>query len=541
MESPMKYALTLEPRPGHSENTALRRKDTHPGRPAHRREGHLRVVKRDVDASTRRGSEHTDPTFVPSLAFRGGSPPGAFPDAFEDEAPTTVREFGASIGDARQIRRERSEFRNETSSAAIVSRAEQERWFENDEGAKSDESDEVTDVTGPPGAAWPRNVPVFVSPSVQGLSPGAPRPGRLADQPSPTVAGSFIAVSFKDSRPEPAPRPMAPPAPGPAAAPVLLPLISPPEPAPAAPVGANAGASQAHAAPAPRRKAPAKRRSISMGFTLGMFLLVCGVLFLHGWDFYVLELDSRIEHPAYDALRPSGSHGYGYGVSGTVLIFLNLLYLARRRLARLNLGSMRTWLDLHVFTGVVGAGFIIFHSAFQLRSPLAVTTAVGFAVVMVTGFVGRFLYALVPRSDQNLLSAAIARLEGLLPGIAPHVEHAVRAFPIRDLGGTPGLLRALAALPGWRRTARHRRQAIRFVAESAPAMSWMDGKGARDVRAASRQVERAAALEVRGEAAATLLSSWRSLHRFFALLMLMCVIVHVTMALRYGYHWIFST
>jgi hypothetical protein len=526
----MKYALTLEPRHGHSEDPASYRKDTSPGRPGHRREGHLRVVARAMDVEAGRGYEHPEQTLVPGLADRADSQS----DAFDDETPTGVIEAGADTGDARGTRREHRAVTNDASRAAIMSRAELDRWFDDDENT------DVTDVSGPPDAIRFMNASFFDSMSVEDPVGSAPHRERPAPEPATTRAGSFIVISYKQESLEPSSAPLAPPAAASASAP--LPQARPQAPAPAAPTPRSHAAVRPVDA-VPRRQAPAtrRRRSISMGFTLAMFLLVCGVLFLHGWDFYVLELDSRIEHPAYDALRPSGSHGYAYGVSGTVLIFLNLLYLARRRLARANLGSMRTWLDLHVFTGVVGAGFIIFHSAFQLRSPLAITTAVGFAVVMVTGFIGRFLYALAPRPDQNLLSAAIARLEGLLPGIGPHVEHVVRAFPIRDVGGSPSLLRALAALPGWRRTARGRRQAIRFVVENAPAMSRMDGERERAVRAAGRKVERAAALEVRGEAAATLLCSWRSLHRFFALLMLMCVIVHVTMALRYGYHWIFST
>ncbi|WP_428264550.1 hypothetical protein [Haliangium sp.] len=336
----------------------------------------------------------------------------------------------------------------------------------------------------------------------------------------------------------------------PQAPPPLPPLPAPPLPAPAVsapavptslrPAAAARGMTAMTSSRARRAKPPRRRRSISIGFTVAMLLLVCAVLFLRGWDFYPLDLDLRVGHPDYKTLRPSGTLGYAYGMTGTALIFLNLLYLARRRLARANLGSMRTWLDLHVFTGVVGAGFIIFHSAFQARSLLSMSTAIGFAIVLVTGVIGRFLYALAPRPEPSVLRDAIAALDSRLPGVGAHVDHAIRAFPIRAVGGDDGFLLTLAALPGWRRTARRRRNAIRFVVENAPAMEWRDATYKTWVRAAARKVQRAAAIEVRSVAAAALLRSWRSLHRFFALIMLLGVIVHVTVALHYGYHWIFS-
>jgi hypothetical protein len=45
---------------------------------------------------------------------------------------------------------------------------------------------------------------------------------------------------------------------------------------------------------------------------------------------------------------------------------------------------------------------------------------------------------------------------------------------------------------------------------------------------------------VRAIAGANLLRSWRGLHRFMALLMILLVILHVTVAWVFGFRWIFS-
>jgi hypothetical protein len=47
--------------------------------------------------------------------------------------------------------------------------------------------------------------------------------------------------------------------------------------------------------------------------------------------------------------------------------------------------------------------------------------------------------------------------------------------------------------------------------------------------------------DVRSVMGMALLRSWRGLHRLFALLMLLAVVVHIGVAWHYGYRWIFGS
>lgn len=283
-----------------------------------------------------------------------------------------------------------------------------------------------------------------------------------------------------------------------------------------------------------------KRGGISSLLTMLAVFLIGGALLYRGWDFYFLSLDDKVDHPDYRQLRPSGLIGYGYGLAGTFLIFTNLLYLARRKLAAWNLGSMRTWLDLHVFTGLVGAMFILFHSAFQARSTMAMATASSLIIVVVTGLIGRYLYALTPSTDQAGLYAAIGDLNNAVPGIGENLSKAIAAFPPVKLGATPTLLRTLRALPHWRKAARDRREAVELIAHNHPAMSQVTPERRSIVGKLIKRVANEAGSQVRGVAATAFLRSWRSLHRFFAIMMLLTVTFHIAVAIYYGYRWIFS-
>ena len=148
-------------------------------------------------------------------------------------------------------------------------------------------------------------------------------------------------------------------------------------------------------------------------------LVVAGltaVLLYKGWSFYALSLEDRVEHPDFRKLRPSGLLGNGYGWVAALLVVMNLSYLVRRRLAGSRLGSMRMWLDIHVFTGLTAATLVTFHSAFQLRTPIATISAASLGVVVLTGLIGRFLCS---RSPPPRIASGCARrstaIEAALP------------------------------------------------------------------------------------------------------------------------------
>ncbi|HEU5055001.1 MAG TPA: hypothetical protein VFU21_00690 [Kofleriaceae bacterium] len=283
-----------------------------------------------------------------------------------------------------------------------------------------------------------------------------------------------------------------------------------------------------------------RRRSRAFAATLAALLVALAVLLAYrGWSFYSLGLHERPDHPEFKLLRPSGLVGNGYGFAAAVLIATNLLYLARRRIPRFRLGSMRFWLDLHVFTGLTAAMLVGFHSAFQLRSPLATITAASLAVVVVTGIVGRLFHALVPEDGGGELAMALDAVGGEAPAIRAELDRVLAELPAPGLRAGASLLRCLAVLPRWRSVGRRRRGAIR--AAFAPALRAAPDRRARRVlRSLRRWVTGASRREVRSAAGTALLRSWRSLHRLFAITMLVAVGVHVGVAWHFGYRWVFQ-
>ena len=283
-----------------------------------------------------------------------------------------------------------------------------------------------------------------------------------------------------------------------------------------------------------------QRRAFWTSFVVGGLVLIGGILLAHGYDFYRLPLHARPDHDAYRVLSPTGEVGQGYGVVGTGLILLNLLYLVRKKLASWPLGSLRVWLEIHVFTGLAGSLIILFHSAFQLRSALATIAAFSLLLLVVTGLVGRYLVALSPRVDPKKQQASYDALDEMLEGLGPKIAEIVRGSAFFRFDVTPGLLRALWRVPQWWNEARVRRQSVNVAVKIYAKHYLTDSKDRRFTRRLGRVAGRLAAKEVHAEAATTLLGVWRRLHRFFAILMVLSVSVHVGVAWFYGYRWIWS-
>jgi hypothetical protein len=297
--------------------------------------------------------------------------------------------------------------------------------------------------------------------------------------------------------------------------------------------------SQATTTPGP---SPTPRR-VGRWITIVVLVAVAAALTWRGSSFYRLGLAARPGHPDYHTLNPAGLLGHGYGILGTALIFTNLLYLVRRRFAKYisdRLGTVKGWLNAHAFTGLVGSLLVVFHSAFQLRTPIAAVTSASLGIVVVTGLIGFYLHALVPKAGLKPLRERLAEVQPLMPGFAERVETFVNTAPVTSLPHDASFLRVLFTIPRWLLQARARRRGVCDAARADKLLRVLEHNESALARAFLVEFGELAAKEVDTQAGAAMMRSWRSLHRFLAILMLVSVSVHIGVAWYYGFRWIFD-
>lgn len=279
-------------------------------------------------------------------------------------------------------------------------------------------------------------------------------------------------------------------------------------------------------------------RSSILAWSLLVFLLGLGgsALWSLGKGFYALSIMERVDHPSFRMLSPGEVIGHGYGIVGTVLILTNLLYVVRRKLPTWRLGSMRAWLNLHTTTGLFGGLLVLFHSAFQFRSPIASVTMWALAVVLLTGILGRFIHAFTAEPDMAPVEHHLRTFDGIKAGVAAEVRRRLAQVERVDMGGR-SLIAVALALPRWRKEAFARRRAVEsalseFAADHAAELALLRPQ----IKETTNLVYR----EVRARAASSVLRGWRSLHRLAAVIMILLVTVHIGVAWTLGYRWIFS-
>lgn len=104
--------------------------------------------------------------------------------------------------------------------------------------------------------------------------------------------------------------------------------------------------------------------------------------------------------------RSSAVFGHGIGVIGFVLMLMTeTLYSIRKHSRNARWGRMSGWLNFHIFTGLVGPFMVLLHSAWKFQG-LAGLVMLLTAVVVISGFIGRYIYTAVPRSaDGSVISS----------------------------------------------------------------------------------------------------------------------------------------
>jgi hypothetical protein len=98
----------------------------------------------------------------------------------------------------------------------------------------------------------------------------------------------------------------------------------------------------------------------------------------------------------------SGFFGHMVGVLGFVLMLMTeLLYSMRKRSRTARWGKMSDWLEFHIYTGLVGPFMVLLHSSWKFNG-LAGVVMLMTLVIVLSGFVGRYIYTAVPRSAEGV-------------------------------------------------------------------------------------------------------------------------------------------
>lgn len=94
--------------------------------------------------------------------------------------------------------------------------------------------------------------------------------------------------------------------------------------------------------------------------------------------------------------------GHGMGIVGFILMLMTeTLYSLRKRSRSVRWGRMSFWLKFHIYTGLVGPYMVLLHSSWKFRGLAGATTLLT-AIIVISGFIGRYIFTRIPRTMDGL-------------------------------------------------------------------------------------------------------------------------------------------
>jgi hypothetical protein len=94
--------------------------------------------------------------------------------------------------------------------------------------------------------------------------------------------------------------------------------------------------------------------------------------------------------------------GHGMGIVGFILMLMTeTLYSLRKRSRSVRWGRMSFWLKFHIYTGLVGPYMVLLHSSWKFHGLAGATTLLT-AIIVVSGFIGRYIFTRIPRTMDGL-------------------------------------------------------------------------------------------------------------------------------------------
>ncbi len=264
---------------------------------------------------------------------------------------------------------------------------------------------------------------------------------------------------------------------------------------------------------------------------------------IDGFAYFLLPMAERPFSTLHDLYKPSGVIGQGLGIFGSLLILIGVVsYSTRKRWGWMQrFGTLRTWLAFHVFVCTLGPVWIILHTTFKVGN-IASIAFWSMVVVAASGVFGRYVYIHIPKtaegtfySEEDLqtlqedLTNQISAASGLDRGVVVGLMTVFRPLPPR------GFLDALWKALRFDLSTRQLRTRAREILNSkdlSPAQ----------VQAAVPLLIQSTRLGQQRQTAGSfqrLFGYWHVLHLPLAFVMLVTFLIHVGVAIAFGYTWIF--
>lgn len=277
-----------------------------------------------------------------------------------------------------------------------------------------------------------------------------------------------------------------------------------------------------------------------------MTIIVCAVfavLVFFGTSYYNTGIEERFFHENHSILKPSGIYGHGLGIFGSLFMIIGVSsYMARKRYRFLQrYGTLKHWLEFHIFLCTLGPIMILFHTSFKFGGLVAISFW-SMVAVFLSGIIGRFIYIQIPRTIEGRelslnevremksdIGATIKRtysldedsysiiIESTKKRVENHYSNFISSFFNKYINDLKTLRRVRKVTRKNNLSRAENKKIIELVKNDI---------------ALNRKIERLVTMQ-------NLFKYWHVVHLPFALIMLIIMVIHIVVTVVFGFKWIF--
>ena len=266
---------------------------------------------------------------------------------------------------------------------------------------------------------------------------------------------------------------------------------------------------------------------------------------IYGYSYYTTSDEERFFHQLHKLLKPSGLIGHGLGIIGSLMMILGVSsYMIRKRVRKFfRLGFLKYWLEIHIFLCSVGPILVLYHTTFKFGGIVAVSFWSMIAVV-VSGVIGRFIYIQIPRSIQGQ-EYSLDELKSLDQDYTNRLK---AEFGLDD--------NLITKLEHFNKIQIHKKTNFLSIGGLIIKDHYINKKLIKEFKKelVSRKIGSSKVKEIIKLCNSKLVLSrrinllhsihkifkyWHIIHLPFAIIMLIIMLIHVTVAVTFGYTWIF--
>jgi hypothetical protein len=264
-------------------------------------------------------------------------------------------------------------------------------------------------------------------------------------------------------------------------------------------------------------------------------------LLVAGLPYYRLDAAQRAQSPLHAWLKPNGQIGILYGYAGTLAILVLATYSARKRWGFLRrLGVLRRWLNVHIYCGIMAPAFITLHSSFKMHGAIALGYW-AMICVMLSGFVGYYIYSQIPRAlahgedaagvlhrETEALEAELQQRFRMQPQQLQALREAVEVAGAERRGLLSSLMFLLREDLKW---------ALGRGPADVPGLAHVGRRNRRRLRRLLRERARIERRQAFLRQTQALFAYWHAIHKPFAILLFVTMALHIGIAVWLGYAW----